>query len=1389
MSYDQHTAPRPARIASCRSAALQACRSVNTFTVRALGILLKLLVLAYFAFCILFLGLRYVVLPNIDSYKASVERLATRALGNQVGIATIAASWDGLQPQLSLGKVSIHDKSGNEALSLPMVSATLSWWSLMVGDLRLETLEITRPDMDILRDADGGLHVAGIPIDTQKEGDGKGLDWVLSQGRIVIRDGRLSWKDLKRGTPELVLSDVGFILDNRWREHRVALKATPPAGFSGPIDMRAVFEHPRFARSISDASQWKGELYADLRDTELAAWKAYFDYPIDIRQGKGSVRAWLSFDHASVADLTADLTLTNVAARLRKDLEPLNLARVDGRISVQEHVDRAAGRGTSAFGEHGHAISLTGFSLRTQDGLVLPTTSVSERFTPAGDGKPEKVEINAKLVDLQTLANFAEHLPLPAVQRQALADLAPRGLLNDFSLQWQGAYPAITAYQVQGRFAGLSLQPRAARPARPGSGSSPAQAAMPAIPGFENLSGSIDANERGGNFNIDSYSLSLQVPGFFADPVLPLDRLGMDAKWTFQNGDQLLLEVRRMEFARQGLTGSLSGRHLMPLRRQQGKAGGMIDVSGKLDGFELDGIDAYLPVATPPGLRSWLTGALLGGTANDVKIRLKGDLAQFPFQARNGEKPKGEFSVAGKIENGKLNYVPGKFAKDGKLPFWPLIEEIKGSIVFDRARMEIKADSAKTHGASLSKVKVVMPDLATHDKSLAIEGDVDGALQDMLAYVTDSPVAEWIGHFTDETMASGNAKLGLKLQLPLERMTEAKVQGSLYFLNNNVALMNVMPPLLAASGKLEFNEKGFNLAGIKANFLGGPVTVSGGTQRDGVILVKADGNLLADGLRKTYSAPSISRLLDRVSGTAKYNATIRVKNRQPDILVESSLQGLGLDFPAPLGKEASESQPLKFELAGLPSNDASVLRDEIKVTLGSSIAARYERRKAPEKTAEWRVVNGGIGVNVPAPQPDGGVVANVEMKSLDVDAWRGAFASGGGAKAAEGSQQAGALNIAQYIETEALAARATELIVMGKKLDNVVVGASHHDDVWQANIDSEQASGYVTWNESPSGAGLGKVTARLASLIIPKSAATEVTDLLEGKDTTTQMPGLDIVAENFQLLGKHFGHLELVANNVRGAAGSEWRISKLSITNPDAQLMATGSWSRKGGDNLSSLNYRLDIADAGRLLERFGFAHVLRGGKGKMEGDANWKGLPFSLDIPSLSGHIQLDMAAGQFLKVDPGAAKLLGVLSLQSLPRRLVLDFRDVFSEGFAFDGVSAAATISNGLATTDNFKMRGSAATVLIDGTADIVRESQNLHVVVIPEINVGAASVVYGLAVNPVIGVGTFLAQLFLREPLMRAFTFEYEVTGPWTDPVVTKLVRKFGTSAGDGGGNSE
>ena len=158
-----------------------------------------------------------------------------------------------------------------------------------------------------------------------------------------------------------------------------------------------------------------------------------------------------------------------------------------------------------------------------------------------------------------------------------------------------------------------------------------------------------------------------------------------------------------------------------------------------------------------------------------------------------------------------------------------------------------------------------------------------------------------------------------------------------------------------------------------------------------------------------------------------------------------------------------------------------------------------------------------------------------------------------------------------------------------------------------------------------------------------------------------------------------------------------------------------------------------------------------------------------------MGGGFTVNVESGQFLKADPGIAKLLGVLSLQSLPRRLTLDFRDVFTEGFSFDFVRGDVKIEQGIASTNNLQMKGVNAAVLMEGKADIARETQQLRVVVVPELNAGTASLV-ATVINPVVGIGTFLAQLILRRPLIESATQEFVVDGTWIDPRVTRVPRK-------------
>lgn len=1370
MAEERH--PPPAlhiRLAERLQAIIGAYRALDDKTHHLIGLTLKVALVGYFIFCALFLSARYIVWPRIENYKGEIEQVASRTTGNAVSINAIAASWRGWYPQLTLDGVIVRDKGGQEALTLPRVSATISWWSVLVMDLRLHKLEIIRPDLDIRRDPRGNITIAGLLFDAGDSDDDAGPQWVLSQGEIAIRDGRLRWNDEMRKAPPLELEDVNVVLQNRGRRHRFLLNAKPPASLAAPLTISAEFRHPFFSRNIADVRQWKGVLFADLQHTDLVAWKSYVDYPFELNRGTGAVRAWLTLDHARVEDFTFDVALNNVWARLRKDLEPLDLVEVSGRISARELPGRSQDE-KLAFGAYGHAVALTDFTLKTRDGLVLPSTTIAEEYVPGKAGEPGKASIKTRELDLQTVARFVKYMPLTADTRGMLADFAPSGQIRDFSLQWQGSYPDIASYQVNGQFIGLSMKAQPPRAARPASGKRPAQAAIPGIPGFENLTGRVEANQSGGNFSLASEKLVLHLPGYFTEVGMPFESLKMQANWAFlDKQQQFQFQIGSMNFVQEGIRGSLSGKHVRPLNLQD-KSLGHLDMTGRIAEIDVKRIGRYLPLQMAEYGRKWLGGALKGGTAKDVQVHVKGDLADFPFAATQSGKPRGEFKVTMRIEDGVLDYKPDSTAKDGRSPLWPLAQKINGSLAFNGARMEIFADHAITHNVDLLNVSAVIPDLMADDMMLEINGTATGALQDFVHYANVSPVADWINNFTEDTRATGNAKLSLKFRMPLDRPKETAVHGTLQFLGNDVHLLHDLPVLTGAKGKLDFYETGFTLTGISAQFLGGPVAISGGTQANGKFRVNASGNLTVDGLRAAFP-----QLTPRIAGKARYSLSIHEKGRQPDIVLESNLKGVSLDFPAPLKKAVNDTLPLKVQVSSLAPAAGGVLRDDLRVSLGSSISARYQRQKGATKQSPWQVVRGGIGVNAPAPETGTGLAMKVAMNAIDVDTWQGVLGAVVGQKLSKKPEAQQTVDFSQYIDPDSLSAKTPTLTVAGLQLDNVDLVAEQRPGSWQIGLKSEQASGIINWVGSNSPQKEDRLTARLTALNISRTGASRAGDLLDVSAKPVRMPALDVIAEDFSLFGMKLGKFELDARNAPGTTGREWRIDKLVVANPDATLTASGHWNTRKAANLTRMTYSMQMANAGKQLQRFGFKDVLRDGKGKIDGSLEWKGAPFALDKSSLSGQWTLDIEKGQFLKAEPGVARLLGVMSLQTLPRRLTLDFRDIFSKGYAFDRITATATIANGTIKTENLKMMGASSTVLMEGTADIVQETQSLHVAVIPDINPNVASAVYGVVVNPVIGVGAILAQLALKAPLTKALTYEYRITGAWDQPTITPIKR--------------
>ncbi|MBA3904460.1 MAG: TIGR02099 family protein, partial [Rhodocyclaceae bacterium] len=222
----------------------------------------------------------------------------------------------------------------------------------------------------------------------------------------------------------------------------------------------------------------------------------------------------------------------------------------------------------------------------------------------------------------------------------------------------------------------------------------------------------------------------------------------------------------------------------------------------------------------------------------------------------------------------------------------------------------------------------------------------------------------------------------------------------------------------------------------------------------------------------------------------------------------------------------------------------------------------------------------------------------------------------------------------------------------------------------------------------------------------------------------------------------------------------------------DGTLNADGAW--KGGG--TQLNFKLDVSDAGRMLERLGYADAVKRGTARLEGKVSWNGAPTQIDYATLDGSLSVEAARGQFNKLEPGVGRLLGILSLQSLPRRITLDFRDIFSEGFAYDSITGNAIVARGTMTTQDLQIQGPSAKIFMKGDVSIPAETQNLRVRVEPA--VGESVAVGTMLANPVVGAAAWVVQKVLKDPLGQIFAFEYAVTGSWSDPKVEKIQQPAG-----------
>ena len=1270
----------------------------------ALLIMLTIVVLAV-------LVIRFILFPNIDAYKNDIAAYASKTSGQKITIGNIYSTWDGVSPHIALFDVDLYDAENRAALKLNNVEATFSWLSVPLLRPRLANLTVNSPELTIRRKADGSIYLAGTNIGGAGKPDFP--NWLLSQAEVNIKNAQVTWQDELRQAPPFSLNQVNLKLTNPalqslFGQHTFTLSALPSVGSSQAITASGHF----IGHDVAQLKQWQGSISTQIKQADLSIWKPWLDYTIlnqtvDVQSGAGNATISLDFSNTRIEKTNIHVNVTNLSlANLNANTGKLNLPFIAKTFSGD--IDWSNFKQTQT-------IRASNITLTTNTGLgtgLAISNGNGYYSTSLRNGKPwVRSEIKLDALNLATINQLTPYLHLPDHTLALLKGLAPTGELLAPYLHWEGFTNQPSEYKLETAFKQLSLT------------------AYNKLPGFQNLTGKLNADEKGGAITLQSQNARLYFKDILRWPV-PADKLNGEINWTILNG-KTNISAKALFISSPHITGIINASYDM-----NGIKGGHLDLSGKFSKANAKFAPFYYPLILGAATIHWLDTSILAGRVENVSVIVKGNLDDFPFVNNKNQPDKdiGIFRVTAKISDALLEYGIG----------WPVIEGLGLDVLFEGKRMELNANKGHIFGNKIISSKTEIPQLDADSPMLIINSEVDSPAVDGIKFVNQSPVKLVTQGFTDNLKTSGNGRLSLLLKIPLQHLEASQYTGS-YKISNGTIFANPdinLPELVKLNGTLNFTESSLSARNISTEVLGNTALFSLKTGSDKVLHINANGRITDANIKKLAS----NALTDSMQGSADWAGEISIKKPLVDMSVRSNLLGMAINLPAPFNKPADQEIVLSLEKKQLnPSSDS------LQINYGDAISAKIVRSEQAGKLVFER---GDIGVHTPAIAPSiAGLSLHGKLDYLDADDWVALFNKPVVAKT----------NAPLVINKAEFAVQKLDLY--GRRLNGLTVLAQPSPAGLKLTINSQEITGDAEWQ----GAGNGKIIARLKNLTIASSDdASKKPELKSApnkdfKKQSREYPALDVTAENFQIGTKKLGALELNAFET----GDDWTIQKMKITNPDSTLLAEGSWHNWTRSPNTSMKFLLNVSNIGNTLKRFGQPDVVKGGDAEVTGQLQWPGSPHEFDTTGLSGNLKLDANKGQFLKVDPSVGRLLGLLSLQSLPRRLSLDFRDLFSDGFAFDKIIATAKIDQGILRSNDFFMDGPAAEAKIKGEINLKNETQNLKVKVRPHISDSLSLAAF--AGGPIAGVAAFVAQKLLKDPFNKIIQSEYVIAGTWDKPI--------------------
>ena len=881
---------------------------------------------------------------------------------------------------------------------------------------------------------------------------------------------------------------------------------------------------------------------------------------------------------------------------------------------------------------------------------------------------------------------------------------------------------------------------------------------VPDAPPYVSLAGSLevwadfpdglpqpDGRQRDGDMAVRARDGSGTLPYLFREAI-PFRELEATGEWRF-GPDGWVVNVNRTRVDNED--GEVHARVRVDKMPEQPP---FLDIRASVDGRSGNAVNTprYLPVGIMfPELVDWLDESIVAGTAEQADVVFHGRASDFPFDDGTGE-----FDVRADVSDVTLAYQPE----------WAPLTGMDGRLRFHGRSMRIEADRADISGATVQQATAEIEDL--QNSPLRITGSVQGPGNAYLDFLRTMPPAREVLEASLEPLRlDGMHHLDLALTIPFDGAPVA-VDGRVQLRQGRLQLRQPALALEALQGTVDFDRHGITAEDVSARFQGGPVTLAVNTGANGDngeprIRLRADAPeldaaALEEALRGGASALDGRTGLQVLADFPVFDAEPDTADMAVNIEAYSDLAGVGVAMPVPMGKASEEQRALAARLRVGADGP-----EPLRITYGDRLDALFDL----DQESGLRRAGLRLGGD-PAQLPDAGSIRlDGHAKRLDLMAWQRWLRE----HAPDVADDTGTATV------DGLDLAIDRLLLGDLEFSGQRVRGRRDVTGWSLDLDGPDIAGHLFW---PAGshmaleADLDYLRLSLPAAVVDEDADLDLDENLLADVDPTALPGLRIRIEELELDARPLGNLQVLGESVDGG----YAVENILLRGEHHTVTGRAAWMRHP-DERTELELDVRSGNMGGLFAGLGYRDVIRGGHGNGRVAVTVRSAPFPMALETLEGEVHLALRDGSLTQVEPGAGRVFGLLSVANLPRRLTLNFADVYEEGFAFDRIDADFSIADGVAQTRTFTLVGPSARVDAAGTIDLADRSYDQRITVVPRAS-SALPILGGVFGGPPGAAAMFLAQQVFSTQLDRVARMQYHLTGSWADPEFEPVLQDDG-----------